>query len=337
MNEQSNILVEKKEKLNIKLGKKYKTIPKNFKQLTNKNLSTTSDWTREDKSEKISSSVSTRENINSSSISHNSDSHTSSLTDSRSSNSNSNDSHSISESECSKHSFSKSVLSSNNKNSCLSLNKYIIKSSDFYRKNILLVNDDREINENILGDLLHKLNIMKNVDKIYNNYIHVLTDNIYKKSFKRLLLDNPYLHFSNFDVKNNLTNSKLREISESDKRNLYIIDFSSLIELNSNVFNIIDDLLKYNVQLIVLCTNYDKFVSVIYKLLNNGGSDKSKCLLIHKPNKFQSLQRQFFNKICKKIIDIQDNLDHTHYCDFVNNENNDIRHIIIKDSVLYYN
>jgi hypothetical protein len=204
------------------------------------------------------------------------------------------------------------------------LRKYILKPSEFYKKNIMIINDNINDNISFLGDFLYKLSMMKDVTSIYDNDIHIIASLENKKLYKQMLLDNPYLYFTNFDVKQTLTKKKINELDSNSHRTIYIIDNEILKDKN----DVLKTLLDKNIQIIIISNDDDKTSLDSYNLLGNNR------LMIHKPNKLKLFQKKFYKNYIKKLCNIQ---TFDEYYDMINNENLDIKYIILKDTELRYN
>ena len=204
------------------------------------------------------------------------------------------------------------------------LKKYILKPSEFYKKNIMIINDNLNDNISFLGDFLYKLSMMKDLTSIYDNDIHIIASIENKKLYKQMLLDNPYLYFTNFDVKQTLTKKKINELDSNSHRTIYIIDNEILKDKN----DVLKTLLYKNIQIIIISNDDDKTSLDSYNLLGNNR------LMIHKPNKLKLFQKKFYKNYIKKICNIQ---TFDEYYDMINNENLDIKYIILKDKELRYN
>ena len=202
--------------------------------------------------------------------------------------------------------------------------KYILKPSEFYKKNIMIINDNINDNISFLGDFLYKLSMMKDVTSIYDDDIHIISSIGNKKLYKQMLLDNPYLYFTNFDVKQTLTKKKINELDSNSRRTIYIID-NDILKHSTDV---LQTLLDKNIQVIIISNDDDKTSLDSYNLLGNNR------LMIHKPNKLKLIQKKFYKNYIKKICDIQ---TFDEYYDMINNENLDIKYIILKDTELRYN
>ena len=219
-----------------------------------------------------------------------------------------------------------SLTSSKSLNKDLSIKKYILRPSDFYKSNILIVNDEIKTSINILSDLLYKLGLMKDVDTIYDNNIHVITSVENKKFFTKMLLDNPYLFFTNFDVKKQLSRDKIKNLDNLEKRTIFIIDNKTLNKPLRH--KDLHSLISKNVHVIVISGedyNLDKTFNVL-------GNNK---FLIHKLNKSKNMQKHFYKTTIQKL-----NLNNTSfetYYNIINNENIDIKYIILKNNEIRYN
>ena len=168
---------------------------------------------------------------------------------------------------------------------------------------------------------------MKDVNSIYDNNIHIITSNENKKMFKKMLLDNPYLYFTNFDIKQSFTKKQHRELEDLKTRTIYIIDINVL----QDDFDI-ESLLNKNIHLILI-SNVDNYDDKIISTYNSIGDNK---LLIHTINKLKMMQKQFYKKIVKTICSNQPD-DFESYYNLINNENLDLKYIVFKNNELRYN
>ena len=191
----------------------------------------------------------------------------------------------------------------------------------------MIVNENKKDNIDILSNLLYKLNLMKDINKIYDTNIHIITKNDNKKSYKKILLDNPYLYFTNFDFKEEISKKFLQNLDNLEKRTIYIIDTNISCE-NDNIIKLLSNNKNVHV-ILVLNMNNDNFVNM-YNLI---GDNK---LLIHKINKLKNMQKQFYKlllyPICKNNFDNFDN-----YYNSLNNEDLDVKYIIFNNAELRYN
>ena len=157
---------------------------------------------------------------------------------------------------------------------------------------------------------------MNSVSDIYDNSLHIFTFNEDKKNFRDMLLENPYLYFTNLSIK---TSVSTRYKFESDKRHIVIVDFNVLSELDK-----LTSLRKDNVQLIVLYNTYNSSVYDIYKQL---GEDS---ILINKKDRLKILQKTFYNKVVKHLAPFED------YINVINDEDLDVKNLVIKNGELRY-
>ena len=202
------------------------------------------------------------------------------------------------------------------------MKKYVLKPSEFYKKNMFIISDNVKTSIDILSDFLHKISMMKNADSIYNNSINIISNVQNKKLYKQMLLENPYLYFTNFDVKNSLTKRKIDSL-DNDLRTIFIFDN----EMAHQYVEYIDILFSKNAHVFVLLDEEDKN---IYDLYNHFESK----LLIYKPSKNKMLQKRFYKNFIKKHFK---DLLFDQYYNKVNNENIDIKYVVLKNDELRYN
>lgn len=205
------------------------------------------------------------------------------------------------------------------------LKRHILKASQFYKKNIIVVNNETADNVSIVSDLVHSLSLMRNVETLYQNTIHVITTAENKKRYKKMLLENPYLYFSNFDVRERLMPSSIKEMETDSKRSLYVVDYEKFLQMADY-----KQFLQNNVHVILVAVKTPLYIDEVYRALGDNS------LLIHKRDKLKSLQKIFFKKIVKRLADNIDELSVDDYIEKVNSESFDGTYIILKGNELRY-
>jgi hypothetical protein len=205
------------------------------------------------------------------------------------------------------------------------IKRYVLKASEFYKKNIVLLNNEDAENFTQLSDILHKLSLMKRVNEIYDNSIHVVTTPENKHEYKKMLLENPYLYFTNFDVKYTLEPSKVQELCKNVKRTIYIFDYDSFLEVEDY-----EQFIEKNVHIFILASKYPKYIRDVCDVLGPN------TLLLHNKDKLKSMQKVFFKHVVQRMADA---IDYTfdEFYQATNNENFDGRCFILKGGELRYN
>lgn len=197
------------------------------------------------------------------------------------------------------------------------IKKYVLRPSELYKKNILIANIDKHDNINILSDLINSFSAMEDVEKIYNQDMYIITNKDNKKMFKKMLLDNPYLHFMNIHIK-----SQTKPIDTNDKKTIVIIHLQSVDDI------IIQDSDK--LQYIIVS---DKIEDKLLKAYEKLGEDK---ILLHKKESTKALQKTFFKKVIQYICEDINELDFTKYYEFINQKKFGLKYIILKGHNLRY-
>ena len=205
------------------------------------------------------------------------------------------------------------------------LRKYILKPSDFYKRNMMIINKDFENSILILSEILHKLSIMKHVGEIFDNNVYITSTDEHKSSYKQILLNNPHLYFTDIHVKNKLDKVKVKGLNEL--RSIHIIDNELLSTIDAKEF---EYLTNNDVLLIIIAKDDDKNAITTYDLLT------SNKILIHKLNGLKTIQKNFYKifikYICKEQVSTFEN-----YYKMINDENLDIKYLILKNVELRYN
>ena len=195
------------------------------------------------------------------------------------------------------------------------IKKIVLKAHEFYKNNILLVNDDNSSNIELLSDLLFKLSKM---DEVYDSSVHIFTFKENKKEFRDMILQQPQLYFNDLVIKTQFSIPKL----ESNKRHIFIIDYN-LVE------NKLEQLLEKNLNahIIVFHDTYSSELVKVYNLLGKSA------LLINKKDKLKILQSRFYSKIVKHLCDDFDSVDN--YLKVIR-PNENLKYLIIKNNKLRY-
>lgn len=200
-----------------------------------------------------------------------------------------------------------------------SIKKLVLKASEFYKKNMLIINNDNYKNIDILNDVLFKMSKLNDVENIYDNSLHIFTFNENKKNFRDMLLENPYLYFNNLIIKNTLTLPEL----ESDKRYIFIIDYSIKFDVEK-LQKLIN---KDNVHIIIYNDDYSSNMVDVYKLLGDNA------LIINSKDRLKILQKRFYSKIVKHLVN---NANINNFFDVINDDNLDVKYLMIKNNELRY-
>ena len=205
------------------------------------------------------------------------------------------------------------------------LRKYILKPSDFYKRNMMIINKDFENSILILSEILHKLSIMKHVGEIFDSNVYITSTDEHKSSYKQILLNNPHLYFTDMHVKNKLDKVKVKGLNEP--RSIHIIDNELLSTIDAKEF---EYLINNDVLLIIIAKDDDKNAITTYDLLT------SNKILIHKLYGLKTIQKNFYKifikYICKEQVSTFEN-----YYKMINDENLDIKYLILKNDELRYN
>lgn len=194
------------------------------------------------------------------------------------------------------------------------LEKYIIKGKDISLKPIILLNSDQKDNVNILADLLDKLGGMSD---LYSENLYIMTQ--YNMKYKKMLLENPYLHFNDYHIKREYCEEWIT--NKYNKRTVFVIDY----ELLKDVEQIIN---RDDIHLVITSNVYSNEIG---KMLND-----IRGILINRKNKVEILQKQFYKNIVKNVCNLCFSTFEEYY-DNINDENLGVRWIILNDNKLMYN
>jgi hypothetical protein len=203
--------------------------------------------------------------------------------------------------------------------------KYIMRAVGLCRKNITIVNTDANDNFQILSDLLHSFSIMNNVQDVFYNSICVVTSEN-KRKFKRMFLDNPYMYFTEFNVLSTLGSTKMKDITENEKRVIVILDMDSF---RDNIYSDkYSELFQSRAQIILVSTSYTEDIINVY---NQFGDNK---IILHKKQKLKLLQKNFYNKLLRQVCDTP--LSFEMYYKVMNEDNFGVKYIIVLGKELRY-
>jgi hypothetical protein len=206
------------------------------------------------------------------------------------------------------------------------LKRYILKASEFYKKNIVICNSNIKECIETLSDMLYNLTLMKNIEETYNNTVYIITSVDNKKYYKRMWLNNPYLFFNDCVIKTRLTKRELDDICKSEKRSMVIVDFDSFNNTSDIGACLFEQTKK--VHLLFTVSDYTSRVVDLYEKL-----DKDK-LFIYKRENYKSLQKKVYSKIISRLVEKPPSFD-----DYFRSTNENIvgiRYIIMKNNELRY-
>ncbi len=200
--------------------------------------------------------------------------------------------------------------------------KFLMNYSNITKNNIIIMNKTFEDSIFILTDIMKSISLMKNINEFYNDKSFIITDKQNQLYYKKIILENPQIHFTNIVYKNQLPKSKIEELSENKKKTLVIIDIDTVDE--KNYLKLMSNI-KANVQFIIITTKIDNDI----KFIKNP-------LIIHYHDNKKSLQKEFFNKIIKTNTVQFKNLDFEKYETFINQETFGVRYIFLHNNEFKY-
>jgi len=196
--------------------------------------------------------------------------------------------------------------------------KLVLKGVDMSKKNILIANTEMAEGVTVLSEVIDSLSLIRGVDEIYNQSIYVITSGENRPVFKQMLLDNPYMYFTDFTVKGSIAKKKIEEISTSPKKTLVVVDVNVKMDL--------EKLMQPNIQLFVMGGSSEAVE--FYKKL---GDNK---MVLYKKEKLKSLQKRFFNLFVKDICGLSCKFED--YYEYLNKSVFGVKYIIIKGKELRY-
>lgn len=203
------------------------------------------------------------------------------------------------------------------KETVINLKKFILKAVEFGKRNMVIIGEDIEDSIMLLSDILHKLSLMKDVEKQYNKRVYVVTgDN--KKSFKKMILENPYLYFVDFDVKAKLKRDMRKDIQrmfeEDRKKSIIIFDGAS------------DACVVEGAHTIILCKPNEDLADIMEQIGENA-------LVIFKPGRYKMTHKKFYKNNVQGTGVFR---DFEEYYKVVSNEDVDIRYLVVRNNELRY-
>lgn len=196
--------------------------------------------------------------------------------------------------------------------------KLVLKGVDMSKRNILIANTEMAEGVTVLSEVIDSLSLIRGVDELYNGSIYVITSGENRPIFKQMLLDNPYMYFTDFTVKGSIAKKKIEEMSTSPKKTLVVVDVNVKMDL--------EKLMQPNIQLFVMGTSSEAVE--FYKKL---GDNK---MVLYKKEKLKSLQKRFFNLFVKEICGL--GVKFEDYYEYLNKSVFGVKYIIIKGRELRY-
>jgi hypothetical protein len=217
------------------------------------------------------------------------------------------------------------VESTSEKPTRVDFKKCVIRASDMCRRHIILVNKELSESISVLSDIIHSFNLLRDVDTTFSSKLNIVSESN-RKSYKKMLLENPYLYFDNFNVQKQLSKQSLEEMKGADKKSICIFDEQSFLKLSPPWAQD-----AHNVLIIVVCTEY----SMVRKIYNQLGS---RVIVMHKRDKLKAMEKQFYTKIVKPLCESSfKDVQFEEYYSMITDEKYSLRNIIIKEDCLRFN
>jgi hypothetical protein len=196
--------------------------------------------------------------------------------------------------------------------------KFILRGVDLRKKNIFITNKDIDDNVVVLSEVIDSLSLIKGIDDLYTKRVYVITSSENRQAFKKMMLDNPYMYFTDFIVKSSIPSKKIEEICEDKRKTIIVVD--------ANVDTDVSKLFRESIQLFVVGSNNN--VVETYK-----ASEESK-LVLFKKEKTKPLQKIFFNTFVRNVCNVD--IGFQEFYDYFNKKIFGVKYIIIKDGELRY-
>ena len=197
------------------------------------------------------------------------------------------------------------------------ISPYRIISTELCKKNILIVNKTLKTNIKCLSEVLDTLGERT---AMFENTLDIVTCKDSKNDFKKMLLENPQLYFSNLNV--NTTTSNFDRSTKGMQR-ILVVNFDYVDDMME-----IEGYFNQNTCIIMLSTNYNCRTSDLYRNMN----DYKPTILINKKDNTKLLQQKLYSKILINVIMKDVELDK--YIDFINNTT--IKNILVKSGEIRY-
>lgn len=180
-------------------------------------------------------------------------------------------------------------------------------ADELRKKTIIINNVDIKDRIKILSDVLSTLSAISNIKSTYNSSMYIMTK--YKSSFNKIMLENPYLYFSNQKF---IKNTEQIETVKKGKT-ILITDLENWKEVIGE--------LPSNIHLFLLTSHFEDEIT----------DDK---ILIHKKEKLKILQKNFYKQTVSKLRSKPQTFEE--FSKMIN-LNFGIRFLVIKDGMLGYN
>jgi len=209
--------------------------------------------------------------------------------------------------------------------------RYGLRAIDIYKKNIVISNLDMDDSINIVGDILNSLSLMHNVKTTYTTVVTVVTSPEHKRTYKKMILDNPHMHFINFDVKHQFSKTKIQELVESQQRNIVMMDDITNLNTFQKLLHAQQGKRAANVQVIMIANDASSSLEAFKKLTGNVAG-----LLLHKLDKLKSLQKAFFKNVLQPLCNELGKTDFHTFFDIINQKHFGVRYLIVKNNEFRY-
>jgi len=201
----------------------------------------------------------------------------------------------------------------------IKIKKCIMKNDLYYKRNLIIMNSSLHKNLKTLNNILYDQSLIDECKNLYNNNIYVACSSDNKSKFKKMFDENPYLYFTDFNIKMNFSKKTIDSFADNNnKKTIFIVDDS----LENSVYEkLLNRLVNYDdIKIIFIVSSFSlKMYNHIKKLINES------ILLIFENNDSSSDKLKFYNNIIKKLFS---------YIEFSTIKN--YEKFIIKDQELRY-
>ncbi|NBU33761.1 hypothetical protein EB118_02005 [bacterium] len=198
-----------------------------------------------------------------------------------------------------------------------------MKASELAESRVFIVGSDAKENMRTLGDILHKLSNAA-TESTFQKTIKVLSNSKNKYSYKKMLLENPYLYFTEFTIHSKFT-EKL--ITKEHKKCVVIVDFQLVLE-DAQLVNKLDNC-------VVIVVNNFRDTGILVETYK---STIAKKILVFKRGNLKMLQRHFYKKIvCPLNLHLNLFPTFDQFYKAISDEELDIRFLVLVNNQLKWN
>ncbi|NBP13170.1 hypothetical protein EBU95_02095 [bacterium] len=207
--------------------------------------------------------------------------------------------------------------------------KVVLKPSEYTRKTCFVIGNDQKENNRVVSELVHKLsNLLCNTkESKFSKTITVYSNAKNKYTYKKMLLENPYMYFTDFDIQ------RIVSPKGTIPNGVIIIDFQTLLEDGNIILKMLNNGELANGERCVIIVNNLQDASEVVDVYKQTRGDK---IMIYKKSHLKMSLRHFYKNIIEPLCS-NCTYSFDKFYNVIHDENLDMYYLVLDNFTLGYN